>query len=76
MKKKESKGLKMKCSKYLVLIRWPLFLIIICMIILELTYFNSLKLIYKSLPGQLETYGKIKNQEEYRTITITKGKEI
>lgn len=67
----------MKCSKNLyMLIRWPILLLIICMIILEITYFNSLKLIYKRLPGQLGTYGQIKNQEEYKTITITKGKKI
>ena len=67
----------MKCSKNLYMIfRWPILLLIICMIILDLTYFNSLKLIYKRLPGHLETYKKTKNQEEYRTISITKGKNI
>ena len=54
-----------------MLIQFPFFLFIICLIIFELTYFDSLKLIYKRIPRLLVTYYKFKNQE-YKNITFSK----
>lgn len=55
-----------------MLIQRYIFLLIICIIILVLTYFKNL---INKIPGQLEKYYKIKKQE-YRTTTIFQGKNF